>query len=83
MKTVEFIWPEKGDQTVWSREQAAVMCKVFLHHLQWLDCDPIVIVQLLFDILLMVWILLVFFSEKKWMYDISQTSNFSIVLNLL
>lgn len=46
------------------------MCKVFLHHLQWLCYDPIVIVQLLLDILLMVLFLLVVFSEKKWMCDI-------------
>lgn len=73
------------EKTRWygSREQAVVMCKVFLHQLQWLGYDPIVIIQFLFDILLTVLFLLVAFSENKWMYDISHTSDFSIVLNLL
>lgn len=59
------------------------MFKVFRHHLQCLDYEPIVVVQVLFDILLIVCFLSVVLTEKTWVYAITQTSDSSIVLKLL
>lgn len=59
------------------------MFKVFRHPLQYLDYEPIVVVQVLFDILLIVCFLSVVLTEKTWVYAITQTGDSSVVLKLL